>query len=103
SRGATVTPPPAERRGGGTAEPRRILERAAVIDPGRADVLENLGVIQYGEGARKRSAESFRSRPVADPPLAVAFYNLGIVSDELGRNAEALEAMTRAARLGSAD
>jgi len=88
---------------GRNADARRVLGRAAAIDPGRADVLENLGVIQYGEGDRERAAASFRSATLADPRLAVAFYNLAIVSDELGRNAEALEAMTRAARLGSRD
>jgi tetratricopeptide (TPR) repeat protein len=88
---------------GRNADARRVLERAAAIDPGRADVLENLGVIQYGDGDREKAAESFRRATEADPRLAVAFYNLAIVSDELGRSEEALAAMTRAARLGSTD
>jgi tetratricopeptide (TPR) repeat protein len=90
-------------QGGRNADARRILERAAVIDPARADVLENLGVIQYGDGDREKAADSFRRATQADPRLAVAFYNLGIVLDELGRSEEALAAMSRAAALGSRD
>jgi hypothetical protein len=90
-------------QGGRNADARRILERAAVIDPARADVLENLGVIQYGDGDREKAADSFRRATQADPRLAVAFYNLGIVLDELGRSEEALAAMSRASALGSRD
>jgi hypothetical protein len=84
-------------------EAREILERAALFDPGNAEVAYSLGILLYIEGKKEQALESFRRATQADPRHEKAFFNLAIVSDELGRGREALAAMVQAARLGSKD
>ena len=90
-------------RDGKRAEARRVLERAAAIDPRSAKVQYNLGIVSYFLGDRTRALACLRRATELDSTDAMAFYNRALMSGEAGYVEESVASMTRAARMGLKD
>jgi protein O-mannosyl-transferase len=90
-------------REGKRAEARRVLERAAAVDPRSAKVQYNLGIVSYFLGDRPRALACLRRATELDSTDAMAFYNRALISGEAGYVEESVASMTRAARMGLKD
>ncbi|MGE5179771.1 MAG: tetratricopeptide repeat protein [Bacteroidota bacterium] len=90
-------------REGKRAEAKRVLERAAAIDPRSAKVQYNLGIVSYFLGDRARALACLRRATELDSTDAMAFYNRALISGEAGYVEESVTSMTRAARMGLLD
>jgi len=61
-----------------------LLERALVLEPGKASILEALGRAYYNQGAHSLAAERFGAILEADPLAHYAHFGLGLARARLG-------------------
>ena len=66
------------------AQAATVLERAAVLEPGKGSILEALGRAYYNSGQHERSAETFAALIEVDPIAHYAHYALGQSLKQLG-------------------
>jgi len=72
------------------------------VDPGnasRAAAQVREGVIELNNGQYESAGERFEAALLLDPKLAEAHYNLAIVMDEQGKEADAIRHLKEAAAL----
>ncbi len=61
-----------------------LLERALVLEPGKASILEALGRAYYNQGDHAAAAERFEVMVEADPLAHYAHFGLGLAKGRLG-------------------
>ena len=61
-----------------------LLERALVLEPGKASILEALGRAYYNQGDHAAAAERFAVMVAADPLAHYAHFGLGLARGRLG-------------------
>ena len=61
-----------------------LLERALVLEPGKASILEALGRAYYNQGDHAAAAERFATMVAADPLAHYAHFGLGLAKGRLG-------------------
>ncbi len=61
-----------------------LLERALVLEPDKASILEALGQAYYNQGMPKLAAERFAAIVDADPLAHYALFGLGLSHARLG-------------------
>jgi tetratricopeptide (TPR) repeat protein len=61
-----------------------LLERALVLEPGKASILEALGRAYFNQGSHERAAERFAAIVEADPVAHYAHFGLGLSRARLG-------------------
>jgi len=61
-----------------------LLERALVLEPGKASILEALGQAYFNQGAPALAAERFEAIVHADPLAHYAHFGLGLSRARLG-------------------
>ena len=61
-----------------------LLERALVLEPGKASILEALGRAYYNQGEHGAAAERFAAMVAADPLAHYAHFGLGLAKGRLG-------------------
>jgi tetratricopeptide (TPR) repeat protein len=61
-----------------------LLERALVLEPGKASILEALGQAYFNQGDHLRAAERFAAIVDADPLAHYAHFGLGLSRARLG-------------------
>jgi len=61
-----------------------LLERALVLEPGKASILEALGQAYFNQGAPALAAERFDAIVRADPLAHYAHFGLGLSRARLG-------------------
>jgi tetratricopeptide (TPR) repeat protein len=61
-----------------------LLERALVLEPGKASILEALGQAYFNQGAPALAAERFDAIVQADPLAHYAHFGLGLSRARLG-------------------
>lgn len=66
-----------------------LLERALVLEPGKASILEALGQAYFNVGSHALAAERFAAIVEADPLAHYAHFGLGLSSARLGDEAAA--------------
>jgi tetratricopeptide (TPR) repeat protein len=76
-----------------------MLERAAAASPAYRPFSDfSIGILLLKQGAYEQAAGYFKRAVAADPSMAMGHYNLGLALFELGRWAEAEEALDQAVR-----
>ena len=71
----------AERHPGAAAV---LLERALLLEPGKASILEALGQAYYNQGDHAAAADRFEQMVEADPLAHYAHFGLGLSMGRLG-------------------
>jgi Flp pilus assembly protein TadD len=66
-----------------------VLERASLLAPGKASILEALGQAYFNQGAHALAAERFREIVDRDPLAHYAHFGLGLSEQRLGHPAQA--------------
>ena len=61
-----------------------LLERALVLEPGKASILEALGQAYFNQGDHATAAERFEAIVDADPVAHYAHFGLGLSRARLG-------------------
>lgn len=61
-----------------------LLERALVLEPGKASILEALGRAYFNQGSHELAAERFAAIVEADPVAHYAHFGLGLSRARLG-------------------
>jgi tetratricopeptide (TPR) repeat protein len=61
-----------------------VLERALVLEPGKASILEALGQAYFNQGSHELAAERFGAMVEADPLAHYAHFGLGLSRARLG-------------------
>jgi Tfp pilus assembly protein PilF len=61
-----------------------LLERALVLEPGKASILEALGQAYFNQGEHALAAERFAAIVDADPVAHYAHFGLGLSRERLG-------------------
>jgi Flp pilus assembly protein TadD len=61
-----------------------LLERALVLEPGKASILEALGQAYFNQGSHGLAAERFAAIVEADPVAHYAHFGLGLSRARLG-------------------
>ena len=61
-----------------------LLERALVLEPGKASILEALGQAYFNQGSHALAAERFAAIVEADPVAHYAHFGLGLSRARLG-------------------
>ncbi len=61
-----------------------LLERALVLEPGKASILEALGQAYFNQGAHELAADRFDAIVQADPLAHYAHFGLGLARARLG-------------------
>ena len=61
-----------------------LLERALVLEPGKASILEALGQAYFNQGSHALAAERFATIVEADPLAHYAHFGLGLSRARLG-------------------
>jgi tetratricopeptide (TPR) repeat protein len=61
-----------------------LLERALVLEPGKASILEALGQAYFNQGDHSTAAERFAAIVDADPLAHYAHFGLGLARARLG-------------------
>jgi Flp pilus assembly protein TadD len=61
-----------------------VLERALVLEPGKASILEALGQAYFNQGSHALAAERFGAMVEADPLAHYAHFGLGLSRARLG-------------------
>lgn len=61
-----------------------LLERAMVLEPGKASILEALGQAYFNQGDHVRAAERFGAIVDADPLAHYAHFGLGLSRARIG-------------------
>lgn len=67
-----------------------LLERALVLEPGKASILEALGRAYFNQGDHAAAAERFERMVAADPLAHYAHFGLGLARGRLGDRAAAV-------------
>ena len=81
---------------GRAAEARSALERVLELDATQPDALYNLGALASMEGDLDRGRSFFEQATRARPDFKAAWEALGFTAAELGRRAQAIDALRRA-------
>ena len=61
-----------------------LLERALVLEPGKASILEALGQAYFNQGSHALAADRFAAIVEADPVAHYAHFGLGLSRARLG-------------------
>jgi len=61
-----------------------LLERALVLEPGKASILEALGQAYFNQGSFERAADRFAAIAEADPVAHYAHFGLGLSQARIG-------------------
>ncbi len=61
-----------------------LLERALVLEPGKASILEALGQAYFNQGDHATAAQHFAAIVEADPVAHYAHFGLGLSSAKIG-------------------
>lgn len=61
-----------------------LLERALLLEPGKASILEALGRAYFNQGEHAAAAERFAAMVAADPLAHYAHFGLGLAKGRLG-------------------
>ncbi|HZT52290.1 MAG TPA: tetratricopeptide repeat protein [Stellaceae bacterium] len=88
-----------QHRAGLLPEAEAAYRRAAALDPNRAEIHCNLGLVLQGQGRLPEAAAAFRRAVALAPDLREAQFNLGIALCELGEAAAAVPVLQRATTL----
>ncbi|MGA0393343.1 MAG: 2OG-Fe(II) oxygenase family protein [Rhodospirillales bacterium] len=75
------------------------LETALALEPGRSDILINLGNCRHAQSRLEEALEAYSQAITTDPNIAEAHNNYGNILRELGRFDEAESALRQALRL----
>lgn len=73
--------------------------KALAADPNLAPALFNLAILRTQAAAFDEALSLYQRASVANPESASTFLNLGLLLDQLGRTAEAEQALTTATQL----
>jgi tetratricopeptide (TPR) repeat protein len=76
-----------------------LLERALVLEPGKASILEALGRAYFNQGAHSLAAERFGAIVEADPLAHYAHFGLGLARARLGDDRTARRHLRLAVRM----